>query len=248
MEHHFDVDIAKKYGMLEAVLLNNFYFWIRKNEANKVNEHDGYYWTYNSAKALHELFPYASERKIRTALNHLECDGLIISGNYNKSAYDRTMWYALTKNAICILQNRQMEDAEKENGNAENVTPIPDNNTDIKTDIEYIVEQYNLTSMPKCMKLTDSRKKKISKRVIDFGVDGVIQAFRKAEQSDFLSGRAGRWRCNLDWLIKCQDNMAKVLEGTYDNKKEYSREELELKRAYDSIRGGSYDNGLSFGE
>lgn len=134
MEHHFNVEIAEKYGILEAVLLNNFYFWIKKNEANDKNFHEGRYWTYNSAKALHRLFPYASERKIRSAIKHLEDEGLVLTGNYNNSAYDRTMWYALTENATCILQNRQMEEAETSNESCENVTPIPDNKTSKNTE------------------------------------------------------------------------------------------------------------------
>ncbi|MBR4589306.1 MAG: conserved phage C-terminal domain-containing protein [Bacteroidaceae bacterium] len=134
MEHHFNVEIAEKYGILEAILLNNFYFWIKKNEANDKNFHEGRYWTYNSAKALHRLFPYASERKIRSAIKHLEDEGMVLTGNYNNSAYDRTMWYALTENATCILQNRQMEEAETSNESCKNVTPIPDNKTDKNTD------------------------------------------------------------------------------------------------------------------
>jgi hypothetical protein len=42
--------------------------------------------------------------------------------------------------------------------------------------------------------------------------------FQKAQESDFLSGRSGRWTgCNFDWLLK-EANMIKVLEGCYDNK------------------------------
>ena len=134
MEHHFDIKIAEQYGILEAILLNNFYFWIKKNEANNKNFYDGFYWTYNSIKAFHELFPYASENKIRNALKHLEEEGFIITGNYNKSSYDRTMWYALSENAISILQNYKMEDVKNKNGECENDKPIPYNNTDNNTD------------------------------------------------------------------------------------------------------------------
>ena len=134
MEHSFDIEIATEYGMLEAVLLNHLYFWIKKNEANEKNRYDGHYWTYNSMKAFGELFPYASERKIRNALKHLEAEGLLITGNYNKSAYDRTMWYALTEKGFSILRFCKMESSKKSNQNVENVKPIPDNNTDVKTD------------------------------------------------------------------------------------------------------------------
>lgn len=135
MQHYFDIDIAKEYGVIEAVLLNHFQFWDVKNRANENNLHNGLYWTYNSAKAFTIMFPYASEYQIRRALKHLEDEGLIVTGNYNKSSYDRTTWYALTKTAICILQKLKMEDKKTKNGNDENLTPIPDNNTYKEKDI-----------------------------------------------------------------------------------------------------------------
>ena len=58
MIHSFDIEVAKKYGITEAILLNNINFWIEKNKANEINFYDGYYWTFNSKKAFSELFPY----------------------------------------------------------------------------------------------------------------------------------------------------------------------------------------------
>lgn len=134
MEHHFNIYIAKEYGILEAILLENIYFWIMKNKVNNKNFYDGYYWTYNSAKAFKELFPYATERKIRNALMRLKDAGLIITGNYNKSAYDRTLWYALTEKGFSHFTFSKIKNTESENQNELNVTPIPDNNTDNKPD------------------------------------------------------------------------------------------------------------------
>ena len=135
MEHSFDIDIAKKYGVQAAVILKNIHFWIEKNKANEVNYYDGYYWTYNSKKAFSELFPYMTARQIDYALQKLIDDGLIITGNYNKVAYDRTLWYAITKKGYCILQNCEMESTNLSNGNPENVKPIPDIKADEKTKI-----------------------------------------------------------------------------------------------------------------
>lgn len=134
MEHSFNVEIAEKYGMLEAVILNNLHFWITKNAANEVNFYDGDYWTYNSIKAFERLFTYVTGRKIRNALKHLEEEGLIKTGNYNKSAYDRTLWYAITKKGFSILQKRKMENSKTSNQNTENVKPIPDNKPYSKPD------------------------------------------------------------------------------------------------------------------
>lgn len=130
MNHQFDVDIAIKYGVNAALILSNMEFWIAKSRANGVKYFDGHYWTYNSIKALKDLFPYLSERQISTAIKKLIDDGAIITGNYNKSAYDRTTWYAITEKGYSILQNCEMENTKAQNQNPENVKPIPDINTD----------------------------------------------------------------------------------------------------------------------
>lgn len=134
MQHHFDVGLATKYGMLEAIILNNLEFWTARNEANGQHCHDGYYWTYNSTKALAELFPYVSQRQIQHALKHLRELGIIQTGNYNKSAYDRTLWYAFTDLGLSIMQKREMEEDENANGFTPQVRPIPDRKPDSKPD------------------------------------------------------------------------------------------------------------------
>ena len=129
MQHHFDVELAKQYGMVEAVLLDHFEYWIELNRANGKNYFEGRYWTFNSMKAFAEIFPYLSEKKIRNALKNLQDAGLIMTGNFNKSAYDRTLWYTFSDFAESILPKRQMEVAEKANQNSQKGEPIPDNNT-----------------------------------------------------------------------------------------------------------------------
>lgn len=127
MEHSFNIDVAKEYGAFEAIILKFLYFWIQKNRANEKHFHDGRYWTYNSMNAFKELFPYMTENQIRRVLKHLESEGLMLTGNFNKSTYDRTKWYALTDKATSILQKAQMETSKKQNGSGENHEPIPVN-------------------------------------------------------------------------------------------------------------------------
>lgn len=145
MEHSFNIELAKKYGILEAILLKNIWFWIEKNKANEKNFYDGTYWTYNSTRAFNELFPYASESSIKRALKSLQEKGIIKTGNYNKSSYDRTLWYAFTDLGESIVSNRQMEVNKSSNGSEQNGLTIPDINTDnkttnIKTDVEQNAE------------------------------------------------------------------------------------------------------------
>ena len=236
MQHNFDVEIATEYGVNEAIILNNLYFWIAKNEANEQNFHDGYYWTYNSVKAFNKLFPYLSPKKIKNALNHLINEGILITGNYNEVTWDRTLWYALTEKGLalfqkgkCISPKGQMEDAKKENGLVQKGKPIPYINTDNKTDnkervekpdIEEVVQAYHDTcvSFPHLTKISDARKRAIKARLKKYGIDDLRKVFVKAEQSDFLKGNNDRgWKANFDWLLK-ETNMVKVLEGNYDNR------------------------------
>lgn len=136
MIHNFDTEIAQKYGLLESVLLNHIYYWIEKNRANESNFYDGTYWTYNSTRAFNELFPYVSERQIKNALKHLREEGILLTGNYNKSTYDRTLWYALSKKGLSIVQKCPMEESDQDNGLGDNVPPIPDNKPDNKPNKE----------------------------------------------------------------------------------------------------------------
>ena len=99
MNHSFNVEIATQYGIEEAILLENIAFWCFHNKANDKHFHNGDYWTYNSSKAFLELFPYMSEDKIQRTLKNLVRHELIKTDVLNKSAYDRTKWYALTEKA-----------------------------------------------------------------------------------------------------------------------------------------------------
>lgn len=102
-KHIFDIGVAQIVGANAAVILENIAHWCEHNAANNTNLHDGHYWTYNSTKAFAELFPYMTVNVIRTSIKKLKEADLILTGNYNKSAYDRTMWYTLTQKAETML-------------------------------------------------------------------------------------------------------------------------------------------------
>lgn len=232
--HFFNPQVAEEYGVNAAILFQNISFWIEKNEANDRNFIDGYYWTYSSIKAFQELFPYLTARAISTALQKLEEGGLIITGNHNKSAYDRTKWYAITEKGFSILQNREMEKQEAENGNPENVEPIPYSNTD-KEQIKYndIISAFNeiCCSLPKVQKLTYARKRAIKSVIPLLGEGDLVDAFRgvfaQVQSSDFLCRRNTKtsFRASFDWIMN-KKNILKIIEGNYSdsNKVEVNRE------------------------
>jgi len=131
--HAFNVEEAEKYGVNKAILLQHIRFWVSENKGKKSHTHDGKTWMYQSAADMHKHFPYWSRLKIHRMLASMEEEGLIASGNYNKLGFDRTKWYTLTDTTQCSFQSPlTVQNGTKRDVNSEQ--PIPDNNTDNKTD------------------------------------------------------------------------------------------------------------------
>lgn len=89
-----------------------------------------------------------------------------------------------------------------------------------KIDYKGIVAAFNsiCISFPSVKALSDARKKAIKARLNNFSLDDFKTLFEKAEASSFLKGKNDRnWSATFDWLIK-DSNMAKVLDGNYDDK------------------------------
>lgn len=130
---NFDIVVASDVGTDAAIIFSNIQFWVSKNKANNKNFHDGKHWTYNSAKAWLELFPYLTESKIRTCLTKLESKKYIEVGNYNKKGYDRTKWFHANDTVNC--DSYQMQLLKMPNAIVKTIRPIPDNKPDNKPDI-----------------------------------------------------------------------------------------------------------------
>lgn len=93
---------------------------------------------------------------------------------------------------------------------------------------EKIKSLYNETckSFPKCTVMSEARKKAIRARLANgYTLNDFGTLFLKAETSSFLRGNnKNNWIANFDWLIK-DANMAKVLDGNYDDHKEAEKKE-----------------------
>lgn len=87
---------------------------------------------------------------------------------------------------------------------------------------EAIKDFYNLTcsSFPRCTTMSENRKKAIKARFTSgYTLEDFKKVFVNAEGSSFLKGRNDRnWTATFDWMIK-DSNMAKILEGNYDDRK-----------------------------
>lgn len=148
--YSFRVGDAEKYGVECAVILYNFRFWLDKNKANKQHEYEGRYWTYNSASALAELFPFLSESQVYRRVKKLEKEGAILTGQFSQKGYDRTTWYSVNEEdykakikqsddstATCnsetsISRNSKIHSTKSQDPFYETVRPITDTKPDTK--------------------------------------------------------------------------------------------------------------------
>lgn len=115
------------------------------------------------------------------------------------------------------------KDKDKEEDKEETpFSPPSQGGTPPRPQIPYdsIRDAYNeiCASFPRCTAINESRKKAIRARFnAGYTLDDFRQLFHKAENSSFLRGRNDRnWSATFDWLVK-DSNMAKVLEGNYDD-------------------------------
>ena len=86
----------------------------------------------------------------------------------------------------------------------------------------YIKDIYHeiCVSFPRVQVLSAKRKQAIKARLNTYTEEQIKEVFTKAEASDFLKGKNNRnWRADFDWLMN-DTNMAKVLDGKYDNRKQ----------------------------
>lgn len=91
----FDERTAVRYGLDEAVMIQSFTFWLKKNAANGTNYFEGHWWTFNSHEALAQLFPFWTQKQIRRIIASLVRQGALVKGDFNPNRFDRTCWYRL---------------------------------------------------------------------------------------------------------------------------------------------------------
>lgn len=122
MMHLFNTNVAMKYGIHCAILLQHIFYWVEKNKANNINCYEGMHWTHNSNKAFQKMFPYMTEKQIRYALDSLKDNGLILTGYHGKGC-DRTLSYTITEKGFNILNNIEISNEEPEETTSDEFLP-----------------------------------------------------------------------------------------------------------------------------
>ena len=93
--------LAKKIGLNEAIILQQMHYWI-SNPLNQ-NIKDERVWVYNTINEWRNQFPFWGLNTIIRAIESLEAKKLIITGQYNKLARDRTKWYTIDYDSLECL-------------------------------------------------------------------------------------------------------------------------------------------------
>lgn len=184
-------------------------------------------------------------REVRTAISHLKKTGEVTVNRHAKFSVITVKNYNQYQTSDKqVTVNRQgsdsqvttIEEGKKERKEEYNKSPKGDYESGTPESSIYatIRELYNSVcgSYPRLVKMSEARKKAINARMkTGYTLDDFRTLFEKAETSDFLKGRNKRnWSATFDWLIS-DSNMAKVLDGNYDVRKEAITDESEPTNA-----------------
>jgi len=206
-----------------------------------------------------------SNTKVRSFLSLLEQDGMIdvksdtkkttlTIVNYsdyqdmNTTKNDTETPQKRHRNTTKTTQKHTNNNVNNENNvnkdNKEYILSSDDNPKSQKIPYQDITNMYNHTckSLPSVKIVNDSRRRAIKASWNKYKQDISVfkEVFKKAQASDFLSGRSGKWtNCNFDWLIN-SNNMLKVLEGTYDNRAAPENDQSNVIDYYEAAKKSPY--------
>ena len=141
--HSFDIKLAAKYGIQKAILIHHFQHWIRVNRKRKKNIRNDKCWSYQSRADIAAHFPYLTEDSVIHHIEGLLKDGILISDNFNRAKFDKTLWYAFADEKLFGVDQESIDQMEGYSNNSyergkplskgenpsregENPGPIPD--------------------------------------------------------------------------------------------------------------------------
>jgi hypothetical protein len=107
--YSLSVNVAKKYGIYQALILERIVFSINYHEKDPKNWSqkyyvDGHWWMDDTYEAISNYFEgMIAVPTIKVAIRSFEKDGILISRQMQASKWVRTKWYSLNKDAYIDL-------------------------------------------------------------------------------------------------------------------------------------------------
>ena len=146
------------------------------------------------------------------------------------------------------VENQPLENQSVENHSQYNIKKQNINNKNINNKVYNKAEEFKLLfnticiSLPQVRLLTKKREGHIKTLLSTLEKSGCtpIEFLKKVENSDFLSGRSGKWRATFDWIIQ-PSNAVKIIEGNYSGEEKhqsqssYDINELEKINTLDDV-------------
>jgi len=209
--HSFDTDIAKEFGIDIALMYKHMTYWVNYNKTRKSNFHEGLYWFYNTLEDISTHFSYWSKDQVKRILKKMLDKKIILKGNFNKTSFDRTVWYTInSKREIHPQKARnvscQMHMAESPYGRDGIATPIPNTNTNTKS-ISKDIPKKAASASDDAMFLFDLFEKEVNRIRKEKDLKEIDVSKTKAQIKAF------------DDLLKTnsKEGIAKVINETFKN-------------------------------
>lgn len=125
------------------------------------------------------------------------------------------------ENVHTEIRDKRLEIRDKRIESKETRDPSVSDETDCCTDVQRVVDAWNaIDGIPKVQKITpDSKRgKSLGARIKEYGVDTVLEAIGKIQESPFLMGKTRKpFNITFDWFV-LPNNFPKVLEGNYSDR------------------------------
>ena len=211
--------LSKEYGLNAALLLQNFAFWISINKKNNNNLKEGRVWTYQTLKSLKDKFECLSIDKIRYAIESLVKKGILLKSNFNKTKYDRTIWYAFQDDALLeeiISKYNSKQISQMDNGILpdriqENPTPIPDIVTDNKKEIVTTTSEFeninNTNEKQETLNIEYIKTDLLSRRLGKNQVNKIVTSF----SAEYILDKIEQYEYVLKFNPKSMKNKVRYL-------------------------------------
>lgn len=143
-------------GTDEALVLQQVHYWTQKN----MNIEDGHSWVYNSTKGWQKQFYWFSESKVKRIFRKLEKLGVLITGNYNKTKFDKTKWYRIDYSTLDDLERRLVQnDPTKESNCTNGEDQVEPTNT-----IDYTETTTDINNTSETLCVSDNKKTRTIKK------------------------------------------------------------------------------------
>ena len=100
-----NAELACEIGLNESIILLQFEFW------QSISEHiyEDKIWFYKSIQEIRETFRFWSVETIKRTVASIVKHNFVLTGNFNKSKFDKTTWYSLNFQELAKLKSIRID-------------------------------------------------------------------------------------------------------------------------------------------